>query len=255
MPIEKMGSFFLLHRHRVYNPRERLWMGWERKRGKLMDLNNLLRGQFDSFPTKVGKLSTLFKVRYVITLDSDTELPRGAASRMVGALAHPLNQAIIDREKDIVVAGYGILQPRVGVSVQSTARSRLATIYSGQTGFDIYTHATSDLYQDLYGEGIFVGKGIYEVQTLHEVLHGRFPRNALLSHDLMEGAYARAGLVSDIEVIEDYPSHYSAHNRRKHRWLRGDWQITEWLLATRSRRVGAACSESAFASVPLEDSR
>src|ERR1700692_543256 len=224
------GSFFMLHRHRIYNPRERLWMGWERKRGKLMDLNNLLRGQFDSFPRKVGNLALLSSVRYIITLDSDTELPRGSASRMVGALAHPLNQAIIDRDKGIVVAGYGILQPRVGVSVQSTARSRLATIYSGQTGFDIYTHATSDVYQDLYGEGIFVGQGIYEVETLHSVLHGRFPRNALLSHDLMEGAYARAGLVSDIEVIEDYPSHYSAHNRRKHRWLRGDWQITEWLL-------------------------
>jgi hypothetical protein len=205
-------------------------MGWERKRGKLMDLNNLLRGQFDSFPHKVGNLSLLPGIRYIITLDSDTELPRGSANRMVGAIAHPLNQAIIDREKSIVVAGYGILQPRVGVSVQSTARSRLATIYSGQTGFDIYSHAVSDVYQDLYGEGSFVGKGIYEVETLHKVLHGRFPRNALLSHDLIEGAYARAGLASDIEVIEDYPSHYSAHNRRKHRWLRGDWQITEWLL-------------------------
>ena len=227
---KKMGTFFLLHRHRVYNPRERLWMGWERKRGKLMDLNNLLRGQFDSFPVKVGNLSILPDVRFVITLDADTELPRGSARRMVGALAHPLNQAIIDRDRGLVIAGYGILQPRVGVSVQSTARSRLASIYSGQTGLDIYTHATSDVYQDLYGEGIFVGKGIYEVETLHSVLHGRFPRNALLSHDLIEGAYARAGLVSDIEVIEDYPSHYSAHNRRKHRWMRGDWQITEWLL-------------------------
>jgi len=225
-----VGTFLLLHRHRVYNPRERLWMGWERKRGKLMDLNNLMRGQFDSFPVKVGNLSILSDVRFVITLDSDTELPRGSARRMVGALAHPLNQAIIDPELGVVIAGYGILQPRVGVSVQSTARSRLAGIYSGQTGLDIYTHATSDVYQDLYGEGIFVGKGIYEVETLHKVLHGRFPRNALLSHDLIEGAYARAGLVSDIELIEDYPSHYSAHNRRKHRWLRGDWQITEWLL-------------------------
>jgi cyclic beta-1,2-glucan synthetase len=227
---KRAGSFFLLHRHRIYNPRERVWMGWERKRGKLMDLNNLLRGQFDNFPVKVGDLPTLSSVRFIITLDSDTDLPRGSARRLVGALAHPLNQAIIDREKGIVVAGYGILQPRVGVSVQSTARSRLAAIYSGQTGLDIYTHATSDVYQDLYGEGIFVGKGIYEVETLHAVLHGRFPRNALLSHDLIEGAYARAGLVSDIEIIEDYPSHYSAHNRRKHRWLRGDWQITEWLL-------------------------
>ena len=223
------GSFFLLHRHPVYNPRERLWMGWERKRGKLMDLNNLLRGGFDSFPVKIGNLSILSSVRYVITLDSDTELPRGSGLRMVGAMAHPLNQAIIDPERGVVVSGYGILQPRVGVSVQSSARSRLASIYSGQTGLDIYTSAASDVYQDLYGEGIFVGKGIYEVATLHRVLDRRFPRNALLSHDLVEGAYARAGLVSDIEIIEDYPSHYSAHNRRKHRWLRGDWQIAEWL--------------------------
>ncbi len=225
-----MGSFFMLHRHPVYNPHEGFWMGWERKRGKLMDLNNLLRGQFDSFPVKLGDLSILPRVRYVITLDSDTELPRGSARRMVGALAHPLNQAIIDRGKGTVVKGYGILQPRVGVSVLSSARSRLASIYSGQTGIDIYSRAASDVYQDLYGEGIFVGKGIYEVDTLHQVLDRRFPRNALLSHDLMEGAYARAGLVSDVEVIEDYPSHYSAYNKRKHRWLRGDWQITEWLL-------------------------
>jgi cyclic beta-1,2-glucan synthetase len=228
-PTKENGSFFLLHRHAVYNPRERLWMGWERKRGKLMDLNNLLRGQFDSFPVKVGDLSILSTVRFVITLDSDTELPRGSARRMVGALAHPMNQAIIDPDRGIVTIGYGILQPRVGVSVQSSARSRLASIYSGQTGLDIYTRAASDVYQDLYGEGIFVGKGIYEVDPLHRVLDRRFPRNALLSHDLVEGAYARAGLVSDVEIIEDYPSHYSAHNRRKHRWLRGDWQIAEWL--------------------------
>ena len=149
---------------------------------------------------------------------------------MIGAMAHPLNQAIIDPEKNIVVAGYGILQPRVGVSVQSAAKSRLASIYSGETGFDIYTRAVSDVYQDLYGEGSFTGKGIYEVTTLHRVLDRRFPRNALLSHDLIEGAYARAGLVTDVEVIEDYPSHYSAYNRRKHRWLRGDWQIAGWLF-------------------------
>jgi hypothetical protein len=223
------GTFLLLHRHRVYNPRERQWMGWERKRGKLLDLNRLLRNQYDSFPVKVGDLSLLAKVRFVITLDADTELPRGSAHRMIGALAHPLNQAIIDPDKNIVVAGYGILQPRVGVSVQSAVRSRLASIYSGETGFDIYTRAVSDVYQDLYGEGSFTGKGIYDVDTLHRVLDRRFPRNALLSHDLIEGAYARAGLVSDIEIIEDYPSHYNAYNRRKHRWLRGDWQIGGWL--------------------------
>jgi cyclic beta-1,2-glucan synthetase len=224
-----MGSFFLLHRHRVYNPRERGWMGWERKRGKLLDLNQLLRNQFDSFPVKVGDLSILPKVRFVITLDSDTELPRGSADRMVGAIAHPLNQAIIDPVKNIVVAGYGILQPRVGVSVQSSTRSRLAAIFAGETGLDPYTRAISDVYQDLYGEGTFTGKGIYEVDTMFRVLNRRFPRNALLSHDLIEGAYARAGLATDVVVIEDYPSHFSAYNRRKHRWLRGDWQIVQWL--------------------------
>jgi cyclic beta-1,2-glucan synthetase len=234
-----MGSFFLLHRHRIYNPREKGWMGWERKRGKLMDLNKLLRGQYDSFPVKVGDVFIFPSVRFVITLDSDTELPRGAAQRMVGTLAHPLNQAIVDPDRNIVVAGYGILQPRVGVSVQSTANSRLAAIYAGETGFDIYTRAISDAYQDLYGEGSFTGKGIYEVDTVHGVLDRRFPRNALLSHDLIEGAYARSGLASDIEVIEDYPSHYSAFNRRKHRWLRGDWQIVEWLTARVPDESGA----------------
>ena len=236
---QNIGSFFLLHRHRVYNPREKGWMGYERKRGKLMDLNKLLRGQYDSFPVKVGDLSILPRIRFVITLDSDTELPRGAAHRMVGAMAHPLNRAIIDPEKNIVVAGYGILQPRVGVSVQSTARSRLAAVYAGETGFDIYTRAISDAYQDLYGEGSFTGKGIYDVDAFLGVLDRRFPRNALLSHDLIEGAYARSGLASDIEVIEDYPSHYSAYNRRKHRWLRGDWQIVEWLSSHVPDEAGA----------------
>jgi len=226
---KKEGTFFHLHRHRIYNPREKGWMGWERKRGKLLDLNQLLRGKFDSFPVKIGDLPLLTTVRFVITLDSDTELPRGSAHRMIGALAHPLNQAIIDPDKNIVVAGYGILQPRVDISVQCTTRSRLAAIFAGETGLDPYTRAISDVYQDLYGEGSFTGKGIYEVDTMFQVLYGRFPRNSLLSHDLIEGAYARAGLTSDIAVIEDYPSHYSAYSRRKHRWLRGDWQIVEWL--------------------------
>jgi cyclic beta-1,2-glucan synthetase len=223
------GSFFLLHRHRIYNSRQGVWMGWERKRGKLLDLNKYLKGEFDAFPVKAGNLDTLGKVQYIITLDSDTQLPRGTAAGMVGAMAHPLNRAIIDPEKRIVTEGYGILQPRVGVSVHSASRSRLASLYSGQTGFDIYTRAVSDTYQDLYGEGSFTGKGIYEVATLHAVLERRFPRNALLSHDLIEGAYARAGLVTDIEVIDDYPSHYSAFTRRQHRWVRGDWQIAQWV--------------------------
>ncbi|HMJ60918.1 MAG TPA: hypothetical protein VK493_04110, partial [Bryobacteraceae bacterium] len=227
---EPHGGFYLFHRHRVYNPREGAWMGWERKRGKLLDLNQLLRNTFDPFPVKAGDLTRLPKIRYVLTLDSDTQLPRGTAQRMIGAMAHPLNQPLVDPELNIVMRGYGILQPRVGISVHSASRSRLASIYSGQTGFDIYSRAVSDVYQDLYGEGIFTGKGIYDVDALRQVLEHRFPRNALLSHDLIEGAYARAGLASDIEVIDDYPSHYSAYNRRKHRWLRGDWQIVRWIL-------------------------
>jgi cyclic beta-1,2-glucan synthetase len=233
------GSFFHLHRHRIYNAGERGWMGWERKRGKLLDLNRLLRGEFDSFPVKIGNLKVVPKVRFVITLDSDTELPRGSAHRMIGALAHPLNQAIIDPVHNIVVAGYGILQPRVGISVQCTARSRLAAIFAGETGLDPYSRAISDVYQDLYGEGSFTGKGIYEVDTLMRVLSHRFPRNWLLSHDLIEGAYGRVGLTTDITVIEDYPSHYSAYSRRKHRWLRGDWQILAWLTDRVPEESGA----------------
>jgi len=227
---EGNGGFYLFHRHRIYNPREGTWMGWERKRGKLLDLNQLLRKAFDPFPIKAGDLARLPEIRYVLTLDSDTQLPRGSAARMIGCMAHPLNRALVDPELNIVTQGYGILQPRVGISVHSATRSRLASIYSGQTGFDIYSRAVSDVYQDLYGEGIFTGKGIYEIDALRQVLERRFPINALLSHDLIEGAYARAGLISDIEVIDDYPSHYSAYNRRRHRWLRGDWQIIRWLL-------------------------
>ncbi len=225
------GGFIFLHRHRVFNVRQGVWMGWERKRGKLLDLNELLIGEYDAFPIKAGRLDVLPQIRYVLTLDSDTQLPRGSAARMVGAIAHPLNQAIIDPRLRIVAEGYGILQPRIGVSVGSTSRSRLAAIFSGQTGFDIYSRAASDAYQDLYGEGIFTGKGIYEVAVLHAVLNHRFPRNSLLSHDLIEGAYARAGLATDIELIDDYPSHYSAYTRRKHRWVRGDWQIAQWMFS------------------------
>ena len=227
----KCGSFLLLHRHRIFNTRQGVWMGWERKRGKLLDLNKLLVGGEDAFPIKGGRIEALGRVRYVLTLDSDTQLPRGTAAQLIGAIAHPLNQAVIDPRLRIVTAGYGILQPRIGITVQSASRSRLATIYSGQSGFDIYTRAVSDAYQDLFGEGSFTGKGIYEVAVFHAVLDRRFPRNALLSHDLIEGAYTRAGLATDVELIDDYPSHYSAYIRRKHRWVRGDWQIVQWMFS------------------------
>lgn len=223
------APFYLFHRHRVYNGSEGRWMGWERKRGKLLDLNQLMRGGFDAFPVKTGNLDRLAGMRYVITLDSDTQLPRDTASKLIGAIAHPLNAAVVDPARNVVVEGYGILQPRIGISIRSAGRSRMAALYSGETGFDIYTRAVSDVYQDLFGEGIFTGKGIYEVDVMRQTLERRFPENALLSHDLIEGAYARVALASDIELIDDYPSHFSAHNRRKHRWVRGDWQILRWV--------------------------
>ena len=225
-----VSPFFLCHRFRTFNPSEGSWMGWERKRGKLLDLNDLLRDEKDSFPIKVGDFSLLPQIKYVIVVDSDTQLPRGVARRLVATLAHPLNRAVINPRINTVVQGYGILQPRVGISVQSASRSLLASIYSGQTGFDVYTRAVSDIYQDLFGEGSFAGKGIYEVDVFRQVLKNRFPGNAILSHDLIEGSYTRAGLVSDVEVIDDYPTRFSAYSRRKHRWVRGDWQIMLWLL-------------------------
>lgn len=225
------SRFVMLHRKRTFNSRQGVWMGWERKRGKLMDLDRLLMGGEDHFPFKAGDLSVLQGVRYVLTLDADTKLPRDSVHRMVGAMAHPLHQAVVDPHKRIVVAGYGLMQPRVSITVNSASRSRLAAIYSGQTGLDIYARAISDVYQDLYGEGSYTGKGIYDVAILHQVLEQRFPQNFLLSHDLIEGAYARVGLLSDVEVIDDCPTHYVAMNKRKHRWVRGDWQICRWLLA------------------------
>src|SRR5215472_10289775 len=222
--------FFHLHRNRTFNVRENTWMGWERKRGKLLDLNEFILGGEDKFPVKAGDVSRLRGVKFVITLDADTQLPRGVAAHLVGALAHPLNRAVVDPHTQTVKAGYGILQPRVGISVQSVNRSRLAYIYSGETGLDIYSHAVSDIYQDCFGEAIFTGKGIYDVEVFHKVLKHRFPSNAILSHDLIEGVYTRTGLASELELIDDYPSHFSAYSRRKHRWIRGDWQILKWLF-------------------------
>jgi cyclic beta-1,2-glucan synthetase len=227
---ESKGSFYLFHRHRSYNESDGIWMGWERKRGKLLDFNKLLLGGEDYFPVKAGNLCLLSEVKYVITLDLDTQLPRDAARKLVGAMAHPLNRAVVDAATNTVVDGYGILQPRVDISIQSANRSRFAAIFSSDAGFDVYSRAVSDVYQDLFGEGSFTGKGIYEVATFQRVLEHRFPCNTILSHDMIEGAYARAGLLSDVEVVDDYPSHMSAFSRRKHRWVRGDWQIFFWLL-------------------------
>jgi cellobiose phosphorylase len=225
-------AFYLFHRPRRWNPHEGVWMGWERKRGKLSEFNRfVLTGVRDGFTVLTGDPAPLRRVRYVITLDADTVLPPDAAPLLVGALAHPLNRAVFDPALGRVVRGYGILQPRVGVSLPSAYRSVFAAIHSGHPGVDPYTTAVSDVYQDLYGEGSFTGKGVYDVAAFEQATHGRFPENTLLSHDLIEGNYARAGLATDVIVYDDYPTRYLTFTRRKHRWIRGDWQLLPWLTA------------------------
>jgi len=227
----KGDTFFLFHRPRGWNHRERTWMGYERKRGKLAALNALLRGgSREPFSCIVGDTGVLSNVKYVITLDTDTQLPRDSAWQFVGAMAHPLNRARYDEEKQRVSEGYAILQPRVAVSLPGTNRSRYAHLFGSEPGIDPYTRAVSDVYQDLFHEGSFIGKGIYDVDAFEQALKGRFPENRILSHDLVEGCYARAGLLSDVQLYEEYPSRYSADVSRRHRWIRGDWQIARWLL-------------------------
>jgi cyclic beta-1,2-glucan synthetase len=227
----KGDTFFLFHRPRRRNPREGLWMGYERKRGKLADLNSLLRGGAkDPFSLIVGDIAVLAGVKYVITLDTDTQLPRDSARQMAGAMAHPLNRARYDEDQQRIVQGYGVLQPRVAVSLPGMNRSRYARLCGSEPGIDPYTRVVSDVYQDVFGEGSFIGKGIYDIDAFELALKGRFPENRILSHDLLEGCYARSGLLSDVLLYEEYPSRYSADVSRRHRWIRGDWQIARWLL-------------------------
>jgi cyclic beta-1,2-glucan synthetase len=227
----EMDRFFLFHRPREWNAAERSWIGRERKRGKLGDLNALLRGGTrDRFLLIVGDIDTLPPVQYIITLDTDTQLPRESAHEFVGAIDHPLNRAVYDPAKRRVVSGYGVLQPRVGISLPSTARSRYAQLYASDAGIDPYTQMVSDVYQDVFHEGSFIGKGIYAIDAFELSLEGRFPDNAILSHDLVEGCHARSGLLSDVQLYEEYPARYSADVKRRHRWIRGDWQLLPWLL-------------------------
>jgi cyclic beta-1,2-glucan synthetase len=229
----KSDIFFLFHRPRRLNPQDQIWMGYERKRGKLAELNSFLRGGGrECFSLIVGNTEILWKVKYIITLDTDTQLPRDAARQLVGAMAHPLNRPQYDENKQRISAGYGILQPRVAVSLPGMNRSRYARMWGSDAGIDPYTRVVSDVYQDLFEEGSFIGKGIYEVDAFEQALRGRFPENQILSHDLIEGCYARAGLLSDVQLYEEYPSRYSADVNRRHRWIRGDWQLLRWLLPT-----------------------
>ena len=191
----------------------------------------------------------------MITLDTDTQLPRGSAWQFVGAMAHPLNRARYDEDKERVCEGYCILQPRVAVSLPGTNRSRYARLFGSEPGIDPYTRAVSDVYQDLFHEGSFIGKGIYDVDAFERALKGRFPENRILSHDLVEGCYARAGLLSDVQLYEEYPSRYSADVSRRHRWIRGDWQIARWLLPRVPGPGRKPPKESALRTVPMEDLR
>ncbi len=223
--------FFLLHRPRRWNAGENLWMGYERKRGKLMEFNALLRGGArDCFSEIVGDTAILTEIKYVITLDTDTQLPREAARQLVSTMAHPLNRPVFDDARGIVREGYSILQPRIGVSLPGARRSWFVRLFAGDAGIDPYTREVSDVYQDVFREGSFIGKGIYDVDAFELAMAGRFPENIILSHDLLEACYARSALVSDVEFYEEFPSRYNVDMDRRHRWIRGDWQITQWLL-------------------------
>ena len=236
-----VNAFHLLHRKRQWNAAQNKWMGWERKRGKLHELNRFLRGDRNTtFIVDGAETYELMKdVRYVITLDSDTRLPRGAARRLIGKMAHPLNTPVIDPDLCRVVEGHGILQPRVTPSLPSAADvSLFQWAFSGPNGLDPYAFAVSDVYQDLFDEGSYVGKGIYDIDAFETVLRQRIPENAVLSHDLLEGSFARAALATDVEVVEEFPSAYDVEVKRQHRWMRGDWQLLPWIFGSGRDEAG-----------------
>jgi len=240
-PASDGPRFFLFHRRRIWSEGQGKWIGWERKRGKLHELNRLLRGATDTtFLAVAGQPPQVpAGVRYVITLDTDTRLPIGTAKRLIGKMAHPLNRPRLDPVSRRVVEGYGVLQPRVTPSLP-TARdgSLFQRVFSSPTGIDPYAAAVSDVYQDLFEEGSYSGKGIYDVDAFEAALAGRIAENSVLSHDLLEGLFVRAGLVSDVEVFEDYPSRYDVDASRKHRWARGDWQLLPWIFGKVTGRLG-----------------
>jgi cellobiose phosphorylase len=223
--------FYLYHRARQYNRKNNRWIGWERKRGALMEFNALVSGSAEtSFAYMSCATPPFDNVRYVITLDSDTILPMGMAKKMIGTMAHPLNRPLIDPQKGIVTEGYGLMQPRIDVDCESSAKTIFARVFAGHEGLDPYANAISDVYQDLFGEGIFTGKGIYDLKVFQTVLKDAIPDDMILSHDLLEGSYVRTGLVTDLRLIDAFPSQYNSFSNRLHRWVRGDWQLLPLLF-------------------------
>ncbi len=248
--------FHLFHRRRCFNATEQSFMGWERKRGKIRELNRLLRGAKDtSFVSLNGEPPNFPSgVRYVITLDADTQMPRGAAVQLVGTAAHPLNRPVFDEHSGRVISGYAILQPRVTPCLPTRREGTLfQRVYSGPQGTDPYAFVVFDVYQDLFGEGIYTGKGIYEIDAFEIALADRFPENAVLSHDLVEGIVARAGFVSDIELFETFPPHYEIAARRQHRWMRGDWQLLPWIFGRPGNDSGRVTTIGAIGRWKLLD--
>lgn len=223
-------KFFFLLRERKFNEKEGYYLGWERKRGKLVEFNDLIRGKENTTYNVISyPIDELKKAKYIITLDQDTELTRDKAKEMVGAMSHVLNFPRISKETNNIFRGYGVLQPRIGISINSSNKTIFSKVFSGETGIDTYSTAVSDVYEDLFGEGIFTGKGIYHIDTFRTILNNRIPENLILSHDLLEGSFLRAGLLTDVELIDSYPPYYNASAKRLHRWVRGDWQLLRYL--------------------------
>ena len=238
-PNSKFPLFHFIYRHRKWNNKEKMYLGWERKRGLLNQFNEYILGNINHNTQKIKDFrfnsldgQEIPKIKYIITLDSDTDLVLNSGIELIGAMAHILNKPEIDLSKNIVVNGYGIMQPRVGINLIDGNKSLFTRIFAGLPGIDIYANAISDIYQDNFGEGIFTGKGIYDLQVFSDILKNRMPDNKILSHDLLEGNYLRCGLVSDIILLDGYPAKYNSFTSRLHRWIRGDWQIIEWLKGT-----------------------
>ena len=237
----KKELFYFIYRKRIYNNKENAYLGYERKRGALLQFNKVLLGEYVD-EAKHFHVNTLrnnkLNIKYVITLDTDTKLVLNSALNLVGAMNHPMNKPILNKEKTKVISGYGIMQPRIGVDIEATNKSLYSQIFAGIGGFDTYSRIVPNFHQDTFNEGIFVGKGIYDLELFNNLLSETFPDNLILSHDLLESNYLRCGYVSDVELMDDFPSKFLMDVTRQHRWARGDTQIISWLLPKVSNKDG-----------------
>lgn len=230
-PDEKFTKFNFIYRKRMWNEGEEAYLGWERKRGLLNQFNEYILGNISNpFKTNtITNLASMPPIKYIITLDADTDLVLNSARELIGAMAHILNKPELNKSEDLVIAGHALIQPRIGIDLMSSIKSLYTKIYAGAGGVDVYANAISDIYQDNFEEGIFTGKGIYDLKIFSKILNNEIPENTILSHDLLEGSYLRCGLATDIMLMDGYPVGYNSSKSRLHRWIRGDWQIIIWL--------------------------